>query len=234
MPVHPVFPSIASVLAQHVDFKEHFDSKDHPLDTSSDSLPVWVREWLRIHNSVQSSAHLPNVFEQAFTVALNTKDINPNLHIPKHIQEEQETAIIETAQVAQAVHVHVQVKLQAIQASNATNGSLVPSLIADTGVPTSSLPPSVLPVISITPANPPIAATSAPTHKQASSISTAERQPNGKYLSVPEWNYITNIKARSSRRKELAKKTKEQKTREERRAVKAKRWSLKLKCRLFG
>jgi len=224
MPVHPVFPSIASVLAQHVDFKEHFDSKDHPLDTSSDSLPVWVREWLRIHNSVQSSAHLPNVFEQAFTVALNTKDINPNLHIPKHTQEEQETATIEATQVAQAVQVQVQVNMQAIQVSNATNGSVVPSLIADTDVPALLLPPSVLPIISVTPASPPTTAIS---------TTTAERQPNGKYLSAPEWNYITNIKAQCLRRKEMAKKGTDKKTREEKRAAKAKRSSLKLKCRLF-
>jgi hypothetical protein len=228
MPANPVFPSIASVLAQHVDSKEHVNSKDHPLGTSSGPLSDWAREWFRI-NCLQSSPPLHNVFEQAFTLALNTKEIHPNLRMPEAAQEEQEIA-----HVAQAVQVQVQVKMQAIQVSNATNGSLVPSLIADTDVPALSLPPSVLPIISVALASPPTTATSGPTHKQASSISTAERQPSGKYLSLPKWNYITNIKAQSSQRTELAKKTKEQKTREEKRAAKAKRWSLKLKCRLFG
>jgi hypothetical protein len=223
MPAHSVFPSIASVLAQHVDSKEHVASKDYPLDASSGPLSDWAREWFRI-NCLQSSTPLPNVFEQAFTVALNTKDINPNLHIPKHTQEEQETATIEATQVAQAVQVQVQVNMQAIQVSNATNGSVVPSLIADTDVPALLLPPSVLPIISVTPASPPTTAIS---------TTTAERQPNGKYLSAPEWNYITNIKAQCLRRKEMAKKGTDKKTREEKRAAKAKRSSLKLKCRLF-
>jgi hypothetical protein len=227
MPAKPVFPSIASVLAQHVDStghvasKRHVASKDHPLDTSSDFLSVWAewaREWVKIHNSVQSSAPpLPNVFEQAFTVALNIKDIHPNFHMPEAAKEEQETAIIKTARLAQAVQVQVQVKLQAIQVSNPACCSLAPILEADTELPALSLPPSVLPIILVIPATPPIAVTSAPTHKQASSISTAERQPNEKYLSVPKYLYH-EYEAGFLRRRELAKKTKEMKIREEKRS----------------
>jgi hypothetical protein len=211
-----LFPSIASVLAQNVDFKEHVDfkkhvaSKDHAPDSSSGPLPDWASEWYRI-NCLQSSSPLPNVFEQAFIVALNTKDINPSLHILKHTHEEQETATIETAQVAQAVQVQVQVKMQAVQTSNPARCSLAPIPETDTEVPTLSLPPPVLPIISGTPASQPIA----PTHKQTSSISTTERKADRKYWDMPEWNYITNRIARSLQRKEIAKKAKEEKALEE-------------------
>lgn len=102
-----LFPSIASVLAQHVNFKKpvdskkNFASKDHASDTSSGLLPNWTSEWYR-NNCLQFSCPLPNLFEQDFTEAFNTKDINPSLSIAKHAEEEQEAATIETAQVAQA------------------------------------------------------------------------------------------------------------------------------------
>jgi hypothetical protein len=187
--------------------KNMLPPKTNPLDTSSGPQSAWASEWFRIHR-VQSSGPLPTVFEQAFTVVLNTKDIHPNLHMSEHTWKEQETATIETAQ---AVQVQVQVKMQAIQTSNPSRGSLAPISEANTDVPALSFPPSALPIRSVTPASSPIA----PTHKQASSISSEERQPKRKYFAMPEWNYITNRIARSLRRKEMANKAKEKKVLEE-------------------
>jgi hypothetical protein len=217
MPPHSVLPSIASILAQHV------DSKDDPLPSSSDSPPIW-REWALTHSRVQSEPPLPNVFEQAFTLARNTKDIRPYLHIPEYSlvsnseadHEEHETAIIEIAQVAQAVR--VQLRLEAIQASDPAISYPGPSLKADAEISALSLPP---PIIQVTPATPDptpnTTATSVRTSKQEISKISAERhqrrhrdveneerqsrlscktrtQQNGKLLTVPEEDYVKVMK----------------------------------------